>query len=50
MRRPLLGPLYPPRMVDKYGTFAGMNIGKGNEGIKPAPVSFCPPHIPRDLA
>lgn len=45
MRRPLLRLLYPPRMVDVYGAFAGMKIGKGSES-RTAPVSFCTPHIP----
>jgi hypothetical protein len=37
-------------MVDEYGSFGGMKIGKGSEGRIPASVAFCPPHIPRDMA
>jgi hypothetical protein len=30
VRRPLMGPLYQPRMIDEYGAVGGMRIGKGN--------------------
>jgi hypothetical protein len=30
VRRPLLGQLYQPRMIDEYGVVGGMRIGRGN--------------------
>jgi hypothetical protein len=50
VRRPLIGLFYQPRMVDEYGAFGGLSIGRGNRSIRrtPAPVSHCPPQIPQD--
>jgi hypothetical protein len=49
--RPLLGPLYQPRIKDEYGAISRMRIGKGNRSTrrKPAPVLFRPPQISHDL-
>jgi hypothetical protein len=53
VRRPLIGLLYQPRMIDDgdCGAVGGMRIGRGNRstGRKPAPVPLCPPQIPHDL-
>jgi hypothetical protein len=53
VRRPLIGLLCQPRMIDDndYGAFGGMTIGKGSRITrrKPAPVPLCPSQIPRDL-
>jgi hypothetical protein len=51
VRRPLIGLLYQPRMIDEYWVFGGIKIGRGNLSIqrKPAPVPFCSPQIPHDL-
>jgi hypothetical protein len=48
VRWPLIGLLYQPRMIDEYGAFGGMRIGRGNRSTwrKPAPV---PLQIPHDL-
>jgi hypothetical protein len=37
--------LYQPGMIDEYGVFGGMRIGRGNRNTlrKPAPVPLCPP-------
>jgi hypothetical protein len=50
-RRPLIGVLYQPQMMDEYGAFEGMRIGRGNLSTrrKPAPVPLCQPQIPYDL-
>jgi hypothetical protein len=50
VRRPLIVLLYQPRMVDEYGAFGGMKIGRGNRSTRrnPAPVPFSLPHIPHD--
>jgi hypothetical protein len=49
-RRPLIGLLYQPRMIDddECGAVGGMRIGRGNRSTrrKPAPVPLCPPQIP----
>jgi hypothetical protein len=53
VRRPLIGVLYQPRMIDanKCGAVGGMRIGRGNLTArrKPAPVPLCPPQIPYEL-
>jgi hypothetical protein len=53
VRRPQIGLLYQPRMIDdnRCGAVAGIRIGRGNRSTrrKPAPVRLCPPQIPRDL-
>jgi hypothetical protein len=51
LRRPLIGLLYPPPMIDEYGTFGEMRIGRGNRNTrrKPVPVPLCPLQIPHDL-
>jgi hypothetical protein len=51
VRRPLIGLLYQPWMIDEYWALGGMWIGKGNPKIlrKRASVSLCPPVIPHDL-
>jgi hypothetical protein len=38
-------PIVPPRMIDEYGAFGGLRIGRGNL----APVPLCPPQIPYDF-
>jgi hypothetical protein len=47
LRRPLIGLLYQPRMIDdaEYGAVGGMRIGRGNRSSrrKPAPVPLCQP-------
>jgi hypothetical protein len=47
----LIGQLYQSRMINEYGAFGGMRIGRGNWSIprKPAPMPLCPPQIPRPL-
>jgi hypothetical protein len=49
--RPLFGLLYQPRVIDEYGEFGGMKIGRGNRSTrrKYAPLPLCPPQIPHDL-
>jgi hypothetical protein len=51
-RRPLIGLLYQPRMIDddKCGA-VGMRIGRENRSTrrKRAPMPLCPPQIPHDL-
>jgi hypothetical protein len=39
------------RMVDEYGAFGGMEIGRGNRSAwgKLASMPLCPPHIPHNL-
>jgi hypothetical protein len=51
VRRPLIGLLYQPWMVDKYGAIGGMRIGRGKLSTrrKPAPVPLCPPPTSHDL-
>jgi hypothetical protein len=51
VRRPLIGLLYQPRMIDEYGAVCGMKIGRGNRSSrrKPAPVALCPPQISHHL-
>jgi hypothetical protein len=51
VRRPLIGLLYHRLMVDEYGAFGRMRIGKGNWSAqrKPALVPLCPPQIPHDF-
>jgi hypothetical protein len=55
VRRPLIGLVYQPRMLDddddEYGAVGGMRIGRGNRSTrsKPAPVPIFPPQIPHDL-
>jgi hypothetical protein len=53
VRRPLIGLLYLPRMIDddECGAVGGMRIGRGNRSTrrKPATVPLCPPQIPHDL-
>jgi hypothetical protein len=38
-------------MIDEYGGFGGMRIGRENRstGRKPAPASLYPTQVPRDL-
>jgi hypothetical protein len=52
VRRPLIGLLYPPRMIDdEYGPVGGIRIGRGNRSTwrKPVPMPLCPPQIPHHL-
>jgi hypothetical protein len=51
VRRPLIGSLYEPRMMDEYGAFGGMRTDWRNFSTrrKPAPVPHCPPQIPQSL-
>jgi hypothetical protein len=51
VRRPLVGLLYQSRMIDEYGAFGGMRIGRGSRSTlrKPAPLSLCLPQIPHVL-
>jgi hypothetical protein len=51
VRRPLIGLLYQPRIMDDECEVGGMRIGMGNRSIrrKPAPVPLCPPQILHDL-
>jgi hypothetical protein len=51
VRRPLIGLLYQPRMIDEYEGFGGMRTGRGKRSTRrtPAPVPLCPPQIPHDL-
>jgi hypothetical protein len=51
VRRPLVSLLYQPGMINEYGAFGGMRIGRRNRSnrIKPAPVLLYPPQIPHDL-
>jgi hypothetical protein len=51
LRRPLVGLLYQPRMINEYGAFSWKRTGRGNGSTwrKPTPVPLCPPQIPRDL-
>jgi hypothetical protein len=44
------GLLNQPRMIDEYGAFGGMRIGRGNRSTrrKPARAPLCPPQIPHD--
>jgi hypothetical protein len=56
-RRPLIGLLYKPRMIDddddddECGAVGRMKIGRENRSTlrKPAPVPLRPPQIPHDL-
>jgi hypothetical protein len=52
-RRPLIGLLYQPRMMDydECGAVGGMRLGRGNRSTrrKPAPVPLRPPQILYDL-
>jgi hypothetical protein len=46
VRRPLIGLLYQPRMIDdECGTVGGMRIGRGNQSTRrqPTQVPLCPP-------
>jgi hypothetical protein len=49
VRRPLIGLLYKLRMIDDYGTFDRMRIGRGNWNIRrkaaPLPLRSPKPHI-----
>jgi hypothetical protein len=53
VRRPLIGLLYQPRMIDDddCGAVGGMIIGRGNRITrrKSVPAPVCPPQIPHDL-
>jgi hypothetical protein len=53
VRRPLIGLLYQPRMIDddECGAIGGMRIGRGNRSTwrKSVPMQLCPPQIPHDL-
>jgi hypothetical protein len=44
-----VGLMYQPRMVDEYGAFGGMRIGRGNRSTprKPASMPLYPLQIPR---
>jgi hypothetical protein len=53
VRRPLIGLLHQPRMIDdECGAVGVMRIIRGRRSTrrKPAPVPLCPPQIPHDLA
>jgi hypothetical protein len=51
VRRPLIGLLYQPWIIDEHREFGGMTIGVGNWSArkKPTPIPFYPPkkHITR---
>jgi hypothetical protein len=49
--RTLIGLSYQPRMIDKYGEFGGMRMGRGNRSThrNPTPDKLCPPQIPHDV-
>jgi hypothetical protein len=51
IRRPIIGLMYQLPMIDDYGAFGGMRIGRGNRSTRriPAPVQLCQPQIPHDL-
>jgi hypothetical protein len=51
VRRSLIALLYEPRMINEYGAFGGMRIGRGNRSTLRNLVSvpLCPPQIPHDL-
>jgi hypothetical protein len=38
-------------MIDEYGAFDGMTVGRENPSvlIKPVPMPLCPPQIPLEL-
>jgi hypothetical protein len=48
---PLVGLLYQPLIVDKYGAVGKMRIGEANWSTlrKSAPLPLCLPQIPHDL-
>jgi hypothetical protein len=49
VRRPLIGLLYQPRILDdECGAVGGIRIGRGNRNTrrKTNPVPLCPPRIP----
>jgi hypothetical protein len=54
VRRPLIGLLYQPRIIDddECGAVGGISIGRGSRSTrrKPAPVPLCIPQIPHDLS
>jgi hypothetical protein len=52
VRRPLLGVLYQPRMINDYEAFGGMRTDRGRRGIqrKPVPVPLCPSQILHGLS
>jgi hypothetical protein len=45
VRQRLIGLLHQPRMMDEYGAFGEMRIGRGNRSTrrKPAQIPLCPP-------
>jgi hypothetical protein len=47
---PPTGLLYQPQMIDEYGAFGGIRIGRRNQSTwrKPALVPPCPPQILHD--
>jgi hypothetical protein len=52
VRRPLIGLLYQPQMIDdECGAVGGMRSERGNRSThrKPTPVPLSPPQIPHDL-
>jgi hypothetical protein len=52
IRRPLIGLLYQPRMIDDVcGAVGGMRIGRGSRSTrrKLTPVPLCPTQMPHDL-
>lgn len=50
VHRPLIGLLHQHRMMDEYGAYGGMRIGRGTRTRrKPAPMQLCPPQIPHEL-
>jgi hypothetical protein len=43
--------IVPARLIDDYGLFSGMRIGRGSRSTlrKPAPLPLYLPQIPQDL-
>jgi hypothetical protein len=40
VRRPLIGLLHQPRMIDEYGAFGEMRIGRGNRSTRRKPAEY----------
>jgi hypothetical protein len=51
VRRPLIGLLHQPQMLDECGAIGGMRIGRRNRSTreKSVPVPLCPPQNPHIL-